>query len=430
MNPLPRTVLNAWVALYGIDGLVQLAVVGVPALAAVSLMSRSLLLLGTLAIVILWVGFVRLPLWILAPLAVLAWVSGGVLPLPALWLDLTAVSLAAAGAQLLTALVMARGYLPGRFPLGDGALRAGPDVALGQSLLRVAVLIGCGVLGVGLQLAAMAWSLSLATDGYVSVDTVGLSTGHRACTREDTTVHLVGAVHIGESKGYDQLMAGIPAGSLLLAEGVSDADGLLGGRFGYDRLAKRLGLVPQRGPGEGPEAEGAGRFRVRRTDVDVNTFDPATLSLLRSVGEILDAKDPVAAYVKSITGGLEVTEDTLGVVVGDVLTKRNAHLLGVLDEVLPNEPVVIVPWGAMHLREVGRAVQARGFVCGPKRSIRMIEWATVRKALIEGPPPATPAEPTDDAPDLTVDPGAESPAGLEPTLPPTETATPPPAAAR
>ena len=59
-----------------------------------------------------------------------------------------------------------------------------------------------------------------------------------------------------------------------------------------------------------------------------------------------------------------VTEDTLSDVIDDVLVGRNEHLLAEIDAALPDEDVLVVPWGAAHLRGVGRGVQDRGFACG------------------------------------------------------------------
>ena len=98
------------------------------------------------------------------------------------------------------------------------------------------------------------------------------------------------------------------------------------------------------------------------------------------LSERMDSHLPASTCLHGLDG-----EATLRAVIADVLTKRNAYLLGVLDEVLVDEPVVVIPWGAMHLREVGRAVEERGFLCGEPRYVRMITWSTVRRALAKPP---------------------------------------------
>ena len=45
----------------------------------------------------------------------------------------------------------------------------------------------------------------------------------------------------------------------------------------------------------------------------------------------------------------------------DILTKRNRHLLGVLEERLPTSEIIVVPWGAAHMPEIHREIQKLGF---------------------------------------------------------------------
>jgi len=444
MIGMPRTILNGYLGLFAIDGLLQ--VIGMLSASAAPLVGlvHGLVLFATLVLALFWVVFARLPWRMLLPMILLAWQTGGLMPLPAMLLDLDAVGWATAASQLLLALVLV-GFRPNRFPLTEEVLGKGPEVRLSVSAARAVVLVITMILGVYLQLIAMAASLDIITDGYAQVDRTGLSTAHRSCTKGETTVHLIGAVHIGEAKGYEDWLAGIPDGALLLAEGVTDEKGLLGERFGYGKLAKSLGLVPQgttevkkdttptateegtstvvtttttttggtsttvttttvtttadttptvttstvteetSSPASVPKGiHTEGRFRVLRADVDVNTFHKSTLELLRSVGTILNAEDPMLAYRQQVGEMDGVDEVTFRAAIEDVLHRRNEHLLGVLDEVLPREEVVVIPWGALHLRDVGRAVQADGFTCGEPRLIRMIEWSTVLSSLNSG----------------------------------------------
>jgi len=49
------------------------------------------------------------------------------------------------------------------------------------------------------------------------------------------------------------------------------------------------------------------------------------------------------------------------VLLDDILTKRNHHLLGVIQEWLPQAQTIIVPWGAAHMAETAREIQKLGF---------------------------------------------------------------------
>lgn len=377
-SPLPRWLHDGALLLFGFDAVVQLGAVFVAALLPLSMLTRTVLVLGTPALLLLFVLLRRVPWRLLLLVACLAWQTGGMLPLPAVFLDLTWTGAVGSLVQLAVFGVVAGA---GGLRVRDEDLGPGPEFAPASSLGRLAALGALALAGLAAQVWAVGWSLSLVTAGYATADLDGLSMAHRRCVDGDTTVHLVATVHIAEDAAYEALMREVPDGALLLAEGVTDDEGHLGAGFGYGKVAQRLGLVAQRGEGDGAGSEGGGRFRVRRADVDVDTFHEETLRLLADVGGILSADDPVKAYIASVTSSVGVTEETLEAVVDDVLVARNAHLLRELDAVRHEETEIVVPWGAMHMAGIHEAVEERGYVCGPARSVRMIRWRTVVAAL-------------------------------------------------
>ncbi len=372
-----------WVGLFVLDagvGALQalLSAAGVgSAMGGPAGLTETLLFLGTSLYFMVWVGTPRSPWWALGPLAFLMWQAGGMLPIPAHFLDLEPSARAGALIQALVAVPMALALVrwrPPEAPVAHPRLR---------SLLRSVVLLGVGLLGLLIQVWLVGWSLRVGTGGFARVDLVGMEMGHKECTRDDgRIVHLVGAVHVGEAEGYEALLADIPTDALLLAEGVTDDEELLAG-FSYDKLAGTLGLVPQRPSRAEPgaaDAEGEGRFRVRRADVDVSAFDPLTLDLLAKVGESLQSEDPMGSWVRK-SADIEASEHLLSAVIDDILWSRNAALLAALDEELGREERLLVPWGALHLRGIQEGVEERGFSCGRPEYVRMFRWSTVRKAV-------------------------------------------------
>jgi len=334
-----------------------------------------LLWLGTSVFLACWVALPRTPWWALLVFVWLGWEGGGFLPLPAATLDLEGSARIAAFLQV--GLAVGIGLLARRRLLAEPGERAVLVAAVRSLLLPLLFLVGIGV-----QAVLAAWSLSIATGGFARIDATGLETGQRECTKGDRTIHLIGAVHIGEQDGYDALLASIPEDALLLAEGVTDDAGHLG-TFSYDGLAEAIGLVPQRSGAAEPgsvEAEGDGRFRTRRADVDVSTFDPRTLELLCAVGESLATDDPFKAWMRSSTE-IVIQEGTLEALRQDILDGRNDTLLAAVDEELPRESRLLIPWGALHLRGIQRGVEERGFDCGPASYVRMIRWSTVIEAI-------------------------------------------------
>ncbi len=378
-----RFATRLWVGLFVIDagvGALQalLSAVGLgSAIGGAAGLTGLVLALTSSVFFLVWVAESRIPWWPLWLLGYLSWEAGGFLPLPAVSLDLQAGARWGLLIQALIAIPVVRIALRG--PLIRDAVQS-PRL---HGLLRTVVLLGFGVLGFALQLVLVSWSLSIATGGFAKVDLTGVEMGHRVCGRDDgRVVHLVGAVHVGEASGYEALLADVPSDALLLAEGVTDDEGHLG-VFSYDKLAGTLGLVPQRAaaaePGD-PDAEGEGRFRVRRADVDVSTFSPGTLSLLASIGEALQSEDPMGAWLRK-SGELDVSDGLLDGLVHDLLWARNAVLLDALDEELVEEERLLVPWGALHLRGILDGVEDRGFDCGRARYVRMLEWRTIWSAL-------------------------------------------------
>ena len=371
-----------WLGLFGLDagvGLVQaaasLAGLGSAMGGAVGV-TGLLLFLGTSLYLAVWVGAPRTPWWILVLVAYLGWEAGGLLPLPAVSFDLE--STARWGALIQVVLVVPVAVLVAR----DAVLADRPKRSFLITALRSLCLPALLLVAALIQVWLMALSLSVATGGFARVDSTGLETGARECSRGDKTIHLVGAIHVGEQEGYDGLLASIPTDALMLAEGVTDEGGRLG-QFSYDRLAEAIGLVPQRPsqaePGSG-DAEGDGRFRMRRADVDIGTFDERTIGLLKTVGVALESEDPMGAWVRQATQ-LDITEGTFEALRADILDGRNATLLAAVDEELSREDRLLVPWGALHLRGIREGVEERGFSCGDAQYVRMLRWSTIVDAV-------------------------------------------------
>lgn len=380
---LARLSTRIWLGLFVLDagvGVLQatLALVGVgSAMGWLAGWTELLLFLGTTVYFMVWVGTPRAPWWALGVLAFLVWQGGGLLPLPAVFLDLEQSARCGALLQAIVAVPLVVAVLTGRL------LGASVEHPRLLGLVRGLVLVVFALIGMMIQIVLVGQSLRIATGGFARVDLVGMEMGHRTCTRADgAIVHLVGAVHVGEAEGYDALLADIPSDALMLAEGVTDEEGLLGS-FSYDKLAGTLGLVPQRPSQSEPgsvQAEGEGRFRVRRADVDVSAFDPLTLDLLSKVGEALESEDPMGAWLRK-SAEIDVGDGLLEALLDDILWSRNAALLAALDEELVNEGRLLVPWGALHLRGIRDGVEDRGFDCGRPEYVRMLRWSTVRKAV-------------------------------------------------
>ena len=207
-----------------------------------------------------------------------------------------------------------------------------------------------------LALLYAAFSAKLAvshfTDGFVSLHPSGLTMHVRTYTRDDgKTITLMPMSHVGEPDFYQELSESFPANAVVLMEGVSDKNKTINTHSNYSKMAGAVGGVEQtaafKPPGE-----------IVAADVDMSSFSPETLEILKTA-MLIHAKgvtpETLPLIMKPTPPGLEKR------LMEDVLTKRNKHLLGVIEERLPNSENIVVPWGAAHMPEIAREIQKLGF---------------------------------------------------------------------
>ena len=191
------------------------------------------------------------------------------------------------------------------------------------------------------------------TDGFLALRTSGLTVQVRSYVRDSDgkEIMLVPMSHVGESKFYKSLAASFPTDSVILMEGVSDSGHVLPKKISYARMAASVGAVEQaevfQPPGE-----------IVSADVDVSSFSPGTLDFLKSV-LLIHVKGVTAETLPALLKPM--APDLQQQVMDDLLTKRNRHLLGVLQERLADANHIIVPWGAAHMPELAREIRKLGF---------------------------------------------------------------------
>lgn len=221
-------------------------------------------------------------------------------------------------------------------------------------------LVGVVMMGLLLLLPALvlytAFSAKLAvehfTDGFVAVRPSGISMQVRNYVRDDgKKIMLVPMSHVGESEFYQNLAASFPANSVILMEGVTDTTQLVNTHSDYSKMADAVGGVEQTKVFK-PNGE------IVAADMDMSSFSPATLDLLKTA-MLIHAKgvtpETLPIIMKPTPPGLEKQ------LMDDILTKRNHHLLGVIQERLPTSEIIVVPWGAAHMPEIHREIQKLGF---------------------------------------------------------------------
>lgn len=221
------------------------------------------------------------------------------------------------------------------------------------------------------------------TSGFMHIAPDGLRMTERLYKRDNRTIRLAAMIHMGNKRFYDEL-AGSPAPgrSIVLAEGVSDDDHLLQSGIDYGKMAAFLGLTPQQKmlfqgriieeeqlDTTSPPAAGGGTKNrggvtdILRADVDVSDFRPPTILLLNTVGKQLQENRSFAKGFLALNawGEQNVTPEMSAVIMDDILHLRNMEVIRHLDRALARYDNVIIPWGALHMKELEAEVLKRGF---------------------------------------------------------------------
>jgi len=360
----------------GLQGLRQIVALGV--------FFVSFLLLPALAFL------PRLPSSVFLPLALSAlWTSLGALPLGLFYsldelmipLVLLQAGIAVGSFLRIRALRGGAGWL-----LDDEALIVRPlSVGRISGYLAMTAMVGFTAL-VGLTVVSVVAAIGNVTGGFVRIDGRGISLADRTYRRGESEIRLIGMIHVGQGEAYASIFEDLPPEStLILAEGVSDREGLIVVAPSYEAAARAFGLEEQKWIveylDENEEAERS-RPEIRRADLDMSDFSPSTVEVIGRMGEILSADDMISAF-GVLVEELQQDPAALRALEEDILERRNAHLIAEIDASSDSYERVVVPWGALHLPAIEAAVLERGFEPSADFYRPMIAWSTVLAALSE-----------------------------------------------
>jgi len=323
-----------------------------------ALLSMLMLLAGFLACLLVAI-FPGIPKRVFLPVGLYIPVVGiGVLPLFVHFYEHAALVawLVSLGQVLLAGFIIHRlhGGLRARWPLFPERLLAHRAFSWGN--LAAVTLAGLLLLLPALVLYT-AFSAKLAiehfTDGFVIVRPEGICMRVRSYIRDDDgrKITLVPMSHVGETEFYHSLSASFPADAVILMEGVTDDAEIITTRMDYSKMAAAIGGVEQ-------TRVFKPRGRLVAADVDMSSFSPATINLLKTT-MLIHSKGVTSETLPLLMQPTppELREQLME----DILTKRNRHLLEVIRERLPTSENIVVPWGAAHMPEVAREIRKMGF---------------------------------------------------------------------
>jgi hypothetical protein len=219
--------------------------------------------------------------------------------------------------------------------------------------------------------------------GFVRLKPDGLYMVEKDYVREAKTIRLAGMIHLGQSRYYQELSDSFNAGdTLLLAEGVTDRQGLLTSNFSYGGVADLLGLSTQqqfRFPGrlivaealELPGAPASDAPDILPADLDLQDFDPFTIAALNAVSRSLQNG---SSREFNQWAEQNLSPESIRILINDLVHKRNQAVLSYLPQGLQKYRTLLIPWGAMHMPGIEAAVKQRGFVLQETRERQSIDF--------------------------------------------------------
>jgi hypothetical protein len=239
------------------------------------------------------------------------------------------------------------------------------------------------------------------TSGFMRLAPGGLYMTDRVYRRGARTIRLASMIHVGEKKYYDELAGSVAQGrTIVLAEGVTDEKNLLRNRLDYGRVAGFLGLTsqekmhfrgkliepealdePQAPCGGAGEKERTGPADILRADVDISAFHPPTILLLNTMGKQLQESHSLVKGLLAVNAWAEknITREMNDVIMDDILYRRNREVVRYLGKALARYDTVVIPWGAMHMKEIEEEVLKRGYRLQEERERVSIDF---RKILL------------------------------------------------
>jgi hypothetical protein len=208
--------------------------------------------------------------------------------------------------------------------------------------------------------------------GFLAVHPGGLTVQVRKYVRNDgKTIQLIPMAHIGEADFYRKVSQSFPSNSIILMEGVTDRKSLITNEASYKRAAKSLGLVEQEEEFMPTQGE------MVMADMDVEQFSTNTIDFLNLVMFIHSKGMTPATVQKALQ--YSPSPDFQKQVFGDLLRKRNRHLLDEIQTRLPQSDNIIVPWGVAHMPEIAAEIQKSGFRLDESREYEVIRFHVFRK---------------------------------------------------
>lgn len=240
------------------------------------------------------------------------------------------------------------------------------------------------------------WSLAtlveVKTSGFMKIRVSGLYMNEKIYSKGGKTLRLVPMIHIGRTDYYDEVGGSMTNGkTIILAEGVSDREGLLKAKLSYDKIGELLGLTTQTHMQvdgtyvtsdfipQGTSLEvNADKPHIVSADIDLSEFSPITIEFLGVLTTAFFNGQSLSEGYAQYSAWIEIQGDdqkTLDTITHDIFTQRNEAVFAMLSKALPHYDTLIIPWGALHMAEIEKEAKRLGFIMlGEKERLSVDFW--------------------------------------------------------
>ena len=210
------------------------------------------------------------------------------------------------------------------------------------------------------------------TGGFLALHPGGMTVQVRKYVRDDgKTILLIPMAHVAEADFYRKVSQSFPSNSIILMEGVTDRQHLITTGTSYKRMAHSLHLAEQH------EEFKPSRGEMVRADVDVEQFSTNTIDFINLVMFIHSKGMTPETVQKALQ--YSPPPDFQKQVFGDLLRKRNQHLLEEIHARLQQSDNIMVPWGVAHMPGIAKEIQKSGFKLDETREYTLIRFHGFRK---------------------------------------------------
>ncbi|MCP3930462.1 MAG: TraB/GumN family protein, partial [Bacteroidetes bacterium] len=102
---------------------------------------------------------------------------------------------------------------------------------------------------------------------------------------------------------------------------------------------------------------------IIRADIDLNQLHPDTIEFLNIIGKHLSNDSTFLNRLQAYNAWIEqhMTPELKQTLMDDILLKRNREVIRYLDNALGKYDTIVIPWGALHMPAIEKAVLDRGF---------------------------------------------------------------------